>query len=92
MSNDPYWERTRYNPNMKRDALYVAQTAGSGAGAWFWGILIGLCVLFWPSYALHGETQVVVSCVWYGLIFAGLAWWLIAVSVGQARRSRGGPR
>ena len=90
MSNqpDPYWERTRYNPNLRRDATYIAQNVGSGSGGWFWGILVGIGVVFWPSYALHGETQVAASIAWYGTIGILLVWFLAAVSVKQARKQR----
>lgn len=92
MSNDPYWERTRYNPNLRRDALYVAQQTGSGAGKFFWGALLFLGVAFWPSWALHGETRTVVSWAWYGTIAAVVIWVLAAVSVRQGRGSRHGRR
>ena len=85
-TRDDYWDRTRHNPNLRRDALYVAQQTGAGAGAWFWGLLIGAAVVFWPSYALHGETRTAVSVAWYGLIGLGAIVFLVAVTVGQARR------
>lgn len=87
--SDPYWERTRHNPNLRRDARYVAaRQADSGVAGAFWGAMLALCVLFWPSYALHGETRAVVSLIWYGAVFAGVTWIAIAVTVSQSRKQR----
>ena len=89
MSPDPYWERTRNNPSLRRDARYVAaRQADSGVAGAFWGAMLALCVLFWPSYALHGETRAVVSLIWYGAVFAAVTWIAIAVTVSQSRKQR----
>ena len=87
--NDPYWDRTKYNPNLRRDALYVAQQTGSGAAKGFWGGLLFLIVAFWPLWALHGLARAIAIIAWFGVIAIGVIWFLAAVSVAQARKRRG---
>ena len=84
--NDPYWDRTRYNPNLRRDALYVAQQTGSGAAKVFWGAMLFAVVAFWPLWALHGMARAYVAVAWFGLVAIGAIWFLAAVTVTQGRK------
>lgn len=67
MNQDPYWERTRYQYSMKRDAIHVASTVGKGAAGVFWGGLAGLLAVFWPCL-LHGSAAVAAMILWWGLL------------------------
>jgi hypothetical protein len=83
MSNQDYWERTKYNPNLRRDAIHVAQSGGNFAAAFFWGFL-GVCaVAFWPL-GVHGTGGIVAKAAWWG--FLGICAVLFAVRA--SRRSR----
>ena len=102
MTQDPYWHRTRYSPNPRRDALYVAQQTGNGAAAFFWGGLLGILAVLgtaiWPYFIWHGEggptgyervwnTSSTIACaVWWGILAIGATW--IAVTVARQRRAR----
>ena len=80
--SDDYWERTRYNPNLRRDALYVAQSQGNAAAKIFWGGLAILFAFFWPL-AVHGIWGIVAKAAWFG--FLGICG--VAVAVLVLRRS-----
>jgi hypothetical protein len=83
MSNDDYWERTKYNPNLRRDALYVVQQQGNFPAKFLWGFF-GLCfIAFWPLM-IHGTGGVVAKAAWWGLlgIFA------VLFAVLASRRAR----
>jgi hypothetical protein len=85
MSNDPYWERTKYNPNLRRDALYVAQSGGNDAGKILWGGLAVLGAVFWPC-AVHGTGGVVAKVAWWGFLGLCAVVTLAVITVRQGSR------
>ena len=83
--SDDYWERTKYNPNLRRDALYVAQQQGNDAAKIFWGGLAILFAFFWPC-AVHGTGGIVAKAAWWGFLGLCTAVTLAVITVRQGRR------
>ena len=83
--SDDYWEKTKYNPNLRRDALYVAQQQGNFPAKFLWGSLAACGVVFWPL-AVHGTGGVVAKAAWWG--FLGLCGIVAAVLASLAAASR----
>jgi len=76
---DPYWEKTKYNYNIKRDALHVASTTSNGSAGAFWGGMLGLAAIFWPL-ALPAPARIIVMFAWWGLLGVFGIWFLIALT------------
>ena len=83
--SDDYWERTKYNPNLRRDALYVAQQQGSFPAKFFWGGLAVLGAVFWPC-AVHGTGGIVAKVAWWGFLGLCTVVTLAVITVRQGRR------
>lgn len=83
MDHDPYWERTRYNYNIKRDSLHVAGQAGKGSAAVLWGSLAGVIAVFAPLM-LPSPVRIAAMIIWWGLLGILLMCFLVAL----ARRKR----
>jgi hypothetical protein len=83
MSNQDYWERTKYNPNLRRDALYVVQQQGNDAAKFFWGGLAALFAFFWPLL-IHGAGGIIAKAAWWG--FLGIC--AVVIMVAVSRRAR----
>ena len=77
----------RYETSMKRDAQQVARTTGGEAGAWFWGILLGVGVLFWPNIFVHGPHRLACEIGWYGFLGALVLLTVIAAAVQASPKS-----
>jgi len=88
MSNQDYWERTRYNPNLRRDALYVVQQQGNFPAKFLWGFFAVCGIAFWPL-GVHGTGGIVAKAAWWG--FLGLCGITAAVlaTLAAAMRRRG---
>jgi hypothetical protein len=95
MSQDPYWEKTKYNPNMRRDAIHVVQQTGNGPAKFMWGGLLAIFAVIgtaiWPYFIWHGEGGATgYQRVWdtSSWIACGIWWGIIAVTaIGFAVRA-----
>lgn len=69
-----------------------APAGGNGsAGGWFWGILLGVGIVFWPSIFVHGPHRMACEIAWYGFMGTVVLFILIAASVADAPKGRRGP-
>ena len=91
MSNDPYWERTKYNPNLRRDALYVVQQQGNDAGLFFWGFIVLCFAALWPL-GVHGTGGVVAKVAWWGFLGVCVIVAAVLVSLSAALRRKASER
>jgi|SRR5712664_4415025 len=67
-----------YNPSLRQDVRQVARKTGASAGAWFWGILTGIMIVFWPSIFVHGPHRVLAEWLWYGFLVLLIASFYVA--------------
>lgn len=69
--------RNNYQPSLRQDARPVIRSTGAPAGAWFWGILLAINILFWPSIYVTGPHRLTTEWVWY--CFIGVTVTLLAL-------------
>lgn len=56
------------------------------AGGWFWGLLLGIGILFWPSIFVHGPGKVPAEIAWYSFVI------LLSLVIVLAASWQPGPR
>lgn len=77
----------RRAPSLRQDTQNLARSTGGEAGAWFWGILLGVGVLFWPTIFVHGPHRLPCEIGWYSFLGAVLLIVLICLICASVQAS-----
>lgn len=64
--------------SLRQDTANLARSTGGEAGAFFWGTIGGLTVLFWPTIFVHGPHRLPCEIGWYGFLVALVIYVVIA--------------
>lgn len=60
------------------------------AGGWFWGLLIGIGILFWPNIFVHGPHRLPCEIGWYSFLGVVVLLVLICASVSANPKPKTG--